>query len=247
MLDNMREKHNNSEHKSIQFLPDIKFQYSSIVKQAAKQYTPRLFSLFQEQYALLQEYFIDLNDATSCLVRKVYFVFKLDPKDSNIKLDVVDILRSCGRYPDLRCILDKYVLKRWTRTAMSDFQSWIVPEKEGSRPSTYTIKYQEYCSAMMRIGNRICMNDDVYYLFMKDVGEALSKAEECITGQPHPRGQSAKGIKRKHNPNKSRKRLIPTRELAMDRLNVSRQKKRSEEEELLMPLKSALQEDDIIE
>ncbi|GAA0160803.1 hypothetical protein LIER_39106 [Lithospermum erythrorhizon] len=130
---------------------------------------------------MLQEYFVDLNYATSCLVRKVYYVFKLDPKDSNIKLDVcvmqidldtiewacscrmfenwgalyrhilkaVDILGSCGCYPDLRCIQDKHVLKRWTRTARSDFQSWIVPENEGSRPSTYTLRYQGYCSTMM--------------------------------------------------------------------------------------------------
>ncbi|GAA0160802.1 hypothetical protein LIER_39105 [Lithospermum erythrorhizon] len=99
---------------------------------------------------------------------------------------------------------------------------------------------------------------------MKEVGEALSKAEKRVmltseaatqqqserpstVGQPHPHGQSAKEIKRKRNPNKSRKRLILAREFAMDRLKVSRQKKRSEEVALLMPLTSALQEDDIIE
>ncbi|KAG9137823.1 hypothetical protein Leryth_022730 [Lithospermum erythrorhizon] len=56
--------------------------------------------------------------------------------------------------------------------------------------------------------------------------------DDGTVGQPHPHGQSAKEIKRKRNPNKSRKRLILAREFAMDRLKVSRQKKRRKKEAL---------------
>ncbi|GAA0139246.1 hypothetical protein LIER_35054 [Lithospermum erythrorhizon] len=109
---------------------------------------------------------------------------------------------------------------------------------------TFALRYQAYCASMIRISSLICLDDNVYCYFMKEVNDVLKRVEERVnstsraadpvsigsksTGnndlEVQSRLQSAKGIKKRNNANKSKYRLKPERELANERLKANRSK-----------------------
>ncbi|GAA0173509.1 hypothetical protein LIER_27107 [Lithospermum erythrorhizon] len=95
-------------------------------------------------------------------------------------LKAIDILGSSCCYADLRVIPDRYLLKRWSRKARGDVGTWTLPKTDGNCYSSYGLRHQAFCSSMIRVSSRICIDDDTYCFFMKEVNDILARVEERL-------------------------------------------------------------------
>ncbi|GAA0156586.1 hypothetical protein LIER_38295 [Lithospermum erythrorhizon] len=133
---------------------------------------------------------------------------------------------------------------RWKQTSnMSAGDSSILlqflsHESQTKRSFFYDIQFDE--------DSRICIDDDTYYFFMKEVNDVLTRVEERLILSSHlvppvsiqsisrvhsdceiqSRLKVAKGIKKKNSPIKSKKVLKSKREMAMQRLRATRKKEK---------------------
>ncbi|GAA0154916.1 hypothetical protein LIER_12760 [Lithospermum erythrorhizon] len=187
MLDHMREKLNKSVYESIQYLPLIRFNHSAIVKQTSQVYTPPIFNLFQDQYSLILEYFVHIDEASGGSMNKICLVFKNDPCDPSVKLveRVVEIdlaglewtysYRKFANWGVLYCHILKAV----------DIGAWTLPQNDCSSSSTFALRYQAYCASLIQISSLICVDDDIYCYFMKEVNDVLKRVEERVNLTSH--------------------------------------------------------------
>jgi len=136
---------------------------------------------------------------------------------------------------DVKLIPDKYILKRWTKNARSrsvqDLHGLTI---QIDPKSQFTDRYRELCPKMVQLVNRASESHEAY-MFLSKVHQEASKIVEQILarncndsydgnlGTPHIsymldngkdynpldaiHGIKAKGLKKKENPHKGRKRL----------------------------------------
>ncbi|GAA0161864.1 hypothetical protein LIER_18084 [Lithospermum erythrorhizon] len=116
--------------------------------------------LFRHQWS---KYFVDINEATGVSMKKICHVFKKDPCDPSVKLDerLVEIdlagLNWTCRY--LSSILEKYILKRWTKNARGDIGAWSLPQNDRSSSSTFALRHQAYCASIIQISSLISVEE----------------------------------------------------------------------------------------
>ncbi|CAN0859230.1 Protein FAR1-RELATED SEQUENCE 5 [Linum grandiflorum] len=151
MLRSRRAAEKSEEFKARNTQPYVAFEYSDVVKKAAPVYTPKIFAMFQEQFARIQEYelrpgkSIAEPNSLSYVVFKTYRGDRVDDRVVTVNtatgyvncvckwwdtigllcrhcLKVMVVLGSFGHHV-FQSLNDRYVVKRWTRVAKVGYAS----------------------------------------------------------------------------------------------------------------------------
>ncbi|GAA0183516.1 hypothetical protein LIER_30912 [Lithospermum erythrorhizon] len=143
---------------------------------------------------------------------------------------IMEMFASSGNNPRLRTIPDEFILKRWTRLAKGGFDLYADLPPITAHVPTYEESYQQLCLYVNQIAIRVCMFEEPYQVFVKDLIEARKRAETSIQSlgpvkSKRPLDSLAIGVKAASNKKRGRKRFKALTEKRRYKKRASRKKK----------------------
>jgi zinc finger SWIM domain-containing protein 3 len=179
------------EYESCFKVPRLKNQYSHILQQMSKLYTPAVFELFQQEYELFEACSLTSMTIQTAAVDCVITM----EKDLSFDLDNNSISCTCRKFENVgilcchclrvfihhnvKSVPERYILKRWTKLARSENLSNVdvshVVEDVDLSP---TQRYKEICPLLIRIATEACKSPETFTFLMKVADELNMKIIE---------------------------------------------------------------------
>ncbi|XP_027362527.1 protein FAR-RED IMPAIRED RESPONSE 1-like [Abrus precatorius] len=181
------------EYDSRHKLPMLRYEVSPILIQMAKVYTHTIFNLFQHQFAQFLACSISQRIETPSLIEYVItkvhqqrsWTVTFEPSSSTIycsckKFEIFGIL-CCHALKvfetnDVKIILDKYILKRWTTHGRSGIIHNVKgTEVEGDPKLSTTRQYRHLASKMIRLACDVSTSEEYCQLVDDNINNLISK------------------------------------------------------------------------